>query len=278
MLRAVVAELLKNRYSKAFVADLADRIGDVYGDFDRAGFVKAVMSEGWRALELKGRMKRISETLHRFLPPNYGDALAVLKKIAPDEQGFEYLFLPDFVERYGMDSFEPSMKALESFTEFASAEFAVRPFIVRHPDRMMRRMKRWAKSRNEHLRRLASEGCRPRLPWAMALPEFKRDPSPVLEVLDALKTDSSEYVRRSVANNLNDISKDHPNTTLRIARSWKGISSETDRLVKHACRTLLKAGRREAMELFGYAAPRGICVADFDFASSVPWGAIFVFR
>ena len=266
-----MAELLKNRYTKAFVADLANRVGAVYGRFDREGFVNAVLSKGWRGLELKDRMKRISETLERFLPRDYRRSLDILEQVAPDEQGFEYMFLPDFVERRGLESFERSMQALEVFTEFASAEFAVRPFIVRYPDRMMRRLKRWAKSKNEHLRRLASEGCRPRLPWAMALPQFKREPSPVLEVLEILKADPSEYVRRSVANNLNDISKDHPDTTLAIARQWIGDNPDTDWLVKHACRTLLKAGRTEAMELFGYAPPKGIRVETFELLEEVPW-------
>jgi len=235
------------------------------------------MSKGWRDLELKDRMKRISESLESYLPRGYSDALDILEQVAPDEQGFEYMFLPDFVERRGLESFERSMRALEVFTEFASAEFAVRPFIVRYEAKMMRRMKRWAKSKNEHLRRLASEGCRPRLPWAMALPAFEANPSSVLDVLEILKADPSEYVRRSVANNLNDISKDHPDTTLKVARQWIGDNPDTDWLVKHACRTLLKSGRTEAMELFGYAPPKGIRVAEFKSTRKVPWGGALDF-
>lgn len=117
---------------------------------------------------------------------------------------------------------------------------------------MMAVMKRWTAHDNEHVRRLASEGCRPRLPWAMALPEFKRDPSPVLPILEALKADRSDYVRRSVANNLNDIAKDHPEVVLGVAQRWLGKNKLTDALVKHACRTLLKRGDVRALELFGY--------------------------
>lgn len=266
-----MAELLKNRYTKAFIADLADRVRAAHKAFDSEGFAKTVTSKGWRNLELKDRMKRISESLESYLPKDYSDALDILEQVAPDEQGFEYMFLPDFVERLGLHSFERSMKALEVFTEYASAEFAVRPFIVRYEAKMMRRMKRWAKSKNEHLRRLASEGCRPRLPWAMALPAFKADPSLVLDVLEMLKADPSEYVRRSVANNLNDISKDHPDTTLRVARQWIGENPGTDWLVKHACRTLLKSGRAEAMALFGYAPRKGIRVEEFESTENVPW-------
>ena len=128
---------------------------------------------------------------------------------------------------------------------------------------MMQQMTRWADSENHHVRRLASEGCRPRLPWAMALPEFKKDPEPVLDILEKLKNDESEYVRRSVANNLNDISKDNPEITIRLAEKWLGQSAETDWVVKHACRSLLKQGLPEVMRLFGFVEPINFGVTQF---------------
>jgi 3-methyladenine DNA glycosylase AlkC len=247
-----MSSLLKDRYSPACVNRLAEGVRAVWPQFDQAGYVRAVLGDGWGGLELKQRMRRLSSMLHRFLPMPYARQIAVLKKFAPAFGGLEGMLFPDFVEQFGLDDFETSVRALEWFTPFSSSEFAVRPFIVRHGPKMMTVMRRWALHENEHVRRLASEGCRPRLPWAMALPEFKRDPSPVLPILEALKGDPSDYVRRSVANNLNDIAKDHPEVVLEVARRWLRKSKVTDALVKHACRTLLRRGDRRALELFGY--------------------------
>lgn len=187
------------------------------------------------------------------------------------------MFFPDFVERYGLSEFEDSIEALEAFTKVSSSEFAVRPFIMRYPQRMMAQMEIWADSKNEDVRRLATEGCRPRLPWAMALPGFKSDPLPVLEILEKLKEDESEYVRRSVANNLNDISKDHPELVIRVARSWMGKSPETDWVAKHACRTLLKQGDPDALGLFGFGSPAHIEIDDLIVDDSVAWGDSLTF-
>jgi 3-methyladenine DNA glycosylase AlkC len=124
----------------------------------------------------------------------------------------------------------------------------------------MRYLHTWAADQNHHVRRLVSEGCRPRLPWGMALPQFKKDPSPVLPILEELKNDESDYVRKSVANNLNEISKDHPDLVLDICERWYGQTANTDWTVKHACRTMLKAGNRRAMHLFGFADTANVTV------------------
>jgi 3-methyladenine DNA glycosylase AlkC len=116
----------------------------------------------------------------------------------------------------------------------------------------------WSLHPDAHVRRLASEGCRPRLPWAMAVPFLKKDPSPILPILNNLKADSSEYVRRSVANNLNDISKDHPELLLQIAQNWKGYSPDTDKLLKHASRTLIKSGNLPILQLFGFGEKQAV--------------------
>jgi 3-methyladenine DNA glycosylase AlkC len=247
-----VAEPLKNLYSKQYVARLAAALAAATPGFDRAGFEHAVLGPGWPRLELKQRLRRITQTLHGFVPGDYRQKLAVLRKVAPDFGGFTAMFFPDFVSEYGLDDFDVSVAALELFTQYSSSEYAVRPFILHYGDRMMVEMRRFAAHPNEHVRRLASEGSRPRLPWAMALPEFKRDPRPLLPILEALRNDPSEYVRRSVANNLNDIAKDHPDVVLEIAQRWSGTSPETDRMVRHACRTLLKRGDQRALRLFGH--------------------------
>ena len=137
---------------------------------------------------------------------------------------------------------------------------------------MMPQMLLWARSENHHVRRLASEGCRPRLPWAMALPEFKKDPSQVLAILELLKNDDSEYVRRSVANNLNDISKDNPQLLIDVAKSWMGNTSNTDALLKHACRGLLKSGNQTVLSLFGLKPANHVELSDFEVDTDVAIG------
>ena len=137
---------------------------------------------------------------------------------------------------------------------------------------MMEQMEKWAESDNHHIRRLASEGCRPRLPWAIALPEFKKNPEAVLKIINKLIYDDSEYVRRSVANNLNDISKDNPDIVINIAKEYLGKNKNTDKLIKHACRTLLKQGNSEVLKLFGYTEPDHITIKNFKIQKSVSIG------
>lgn len=251
----MMAEPLKAIYNESFLWGFGEKVRSAYGAFDTERFVASAMDDTWDGLELKARMRRISETLGAFLPDRYEDALDVLFAIDERCVGFPYLFFPDFVEVFGQaeQHWPLSMRALERFTPKSSAEFAVRPFLLRDPERMMRQMEQWSRSEDEHVRRLSSEGCRPRLPWGQALPMFKRDPAPVLPVLEQLKVDPSLYVRKSVANNLNDIAKDHPGLVLDIARRWIGAHPHTDWIVRHACRTLLRKADPDVLALFGYA-------------------------
>ncbi|MFB9277424.1 DNA alkylation repair protein [Cohnella cellulosilytica] len=259
-----MAEPLKAIYNASFLEAFGDKVKQAYGDFEIDRFVALVLGEGWEGLELKQRMRRITESLRRTLPADYGEALGVLEAIADECRGFPYLIFPDFVEKYGLDDWERSVRALEKFTSGSSAEFAVRPFIKLDQERMMAQMLEWSAHPDEHVRRLASEGCRPRLPWGEALVALKRDPAPILPILERLKADPSEYVRRSVANNLNDISKDHPQLVLDIAKAWQGADEGTDWIVRHACRGLLKAAHPEAMALFGLAPQDDIEVLEWE--------------
>lgn len=243
--------LLKDYYDRAFVARLGEAVATESAGFDVRVFTRAVLAPPWPDLALKQRMRRITAVLGDRLPGPYPRQLAVLERIASQFTGLTALVFPDFVEVFGLDDLKRSLPALELMTRYSTAEFAIRPFIVRDPAATMAAMRRWAAHDNEHVRRLASEGCRPRLPWGMALQAFKRDPLPVLEVLEILKADPSEYVRRSVANNLNDIGKDHPDVLLEVAARWHGRHADTDRLLKHACRTLLKRGDLRALTIFG---------------------------
>jgi 3-methyladenine DNA glycosylase AlkC len=249
-----MADALKDIYSKEFLESFAGKVQSAYDIFDKKGFVDDVIDNKWQELKLKERIRRISETLGRYLPEKYEDALKILFSIDEDCIGFPYLFFPDFVAVYGRgkEQWERSMKAIERFTMRSSSEFVVRPFIISDPERMMKQMLEWSKSDNEHVRRLASEGCRPRLPWGEALPIFKKDPKPVISILKQLKEDPSIYVRKSVANNLNDISKDNPETFIEVIKKWKGKNTNTDWILRHGARTLIRKANPEVMKLFGY--------------------------
>jgi len=255
-------EPLKNVFFTAeSLARLADAIARAYPAFDTARFDRLVHDQTWEGLALKARMAHVTRCLHEIFPKDYAQALEILRQAVPSVSGFEAMCFPDYVEQYGLDHWELSLPALRLFTRYGSAEFAIRPFIARDPERAMAAMRAWAEDENPAVRRLASEGCRPRLPWAMALPVFKKDPSPILPILEVLKDDVSEDVRRSVANNLNDISKDHPELVIEIGERWYGESEEVNRVVKHACRTMLKAGVPRAMRLFGFGDPAQIRIA-----------------
>lgn len=256
-------EPLKNLYSKSLIENLSSEISKYYSVFDKNAFRRSVFDKGWKNKELKQRMRHIAERLHDFLPANYKKSIKILRAVAVKFDGFEYMFFQDYVECYGLDDFTTSVSALEHFTKYASSEFAVRAFILQDEKRMMKQMLCWASSDNHHVRRLASEGCRPRLPWAISLPSFKQDPQQVLTILKFLMHDESEYVRRSVANNLNDISKDNPKIVIELARQWLGKSANTDRLIKHACRTLLKQGDRKVLSLFGFTQTNHIKTSQF---------------
>lgn len=270
-------EPLKNCYNTQFIQSLANELAQSYADFDQQGFVEYIFDKKWADRELKARMRHISGAFVVFIPLEYVQILNVLKTIKPKALGFEYMFLPDFVECFGLDDYQHSVDALAYFTQFASAEFAVRAFIKQDSHKMMAQMRVWANSDDEHLRRLASEGCRPRLPWACALPEFKQEPSLILPILQVLKNDNSLYVRRSVANNINDIAKDNPEIVVKIAQDWLGENSEVDWVVKHGCRTLLKQANPEIMALFGWEKPTGIIVQDFKISPLINFGGVLEF-
>lgn len=246
-----MAEPLKNLYNQTFIINLAHQIAKNYAAFDIDLFTKLVFDKHWEQKELKQRMRHISECMHQTLPLSYKDQVNVLMQTAPHFGGFTAMFFPDFIEVYGQDDLKTSVKALEHFTQFSSSEFAVRPFIIKYPNEMLKQHLVWSKHKNHHVRRLASEGIRPRLPWAMALPMFKSNPTPILGILNNLMTDESEYVRRSAANCINDISKDNPDTVIELINQWKDHSDETNWILKHASRGLLKKGNATVLKAFG---------------------------
>jgi len=268
-----VPQKLKDRFLlPADVRRFADGIVAAHPTFPRDRYVDLVLDGEWEERELKQRLRHLAECLGEVFE-DYGEALEILERTAEQTEGFLALALSEYVLCFGQEDAERSLPALRLFTRYGSSEFAVRPFLERDPDGTLAVMLQWTEDDNEHVRRLASEGCRPRLPWAPALPGFKEDPEPLIPILEALKDDPAQYVRRSVANNLNDISKDHPDRVLDIARRWIGVSDHTDGIVKHACRTLLKAGDPRAMRIFGFADPAQLRVEELGLsAASVPIG------
>ena len=267
-----MAALLKDVFDKKFITALASDLKKAHPKFDQQAFIKAVFKKGWKEKELKQRIRHISENMQQGLPADYKKAIAILKPVSGNYNELQHLIFPDFVEHCGIDDLHTSIDAMAHFTPNSSSEFPVRFFIIKYEKQMMAQMKKWANSKNEHLRRLASEGCRPRLPWAIGLPKFKKDPSAVLPIIEKLKNDKSEYVRRSVANNLNDISKDNPKLVITLAKQWHGISTETDKLIKHGCRTLLKQGEPKILQLFGFKAPKHVELKKFKVTKAIKLG------
>jgi 3-methyladenine DNA glycosylase AlkC len=252
-----MSSLFKDIYSDVFYDRFSNIAGEVIPSFDKAKFIQSIFNNDWEKKELKERMKHTALVLHGFLPEDFDLSAKIIEQIIVKlkqddftETSIEFMFFPEYIEYFGLGHFETSVKTIETVTQFTSCEFAVRPFIIKYGDRMIDQMLEWSLHENEKVRRLSSEGSRPRLPWAMALPTLKNDPTPILPILENLKSDPSESVRRSVANNLNDISKDNPDIVIAIAKKWKDIGPKTDSIIKHGCRTLLKQGHPAVLDYY----------------------------
>jgi 3-methyladenine DNA glycosylase AlkC len=266
-----MAEPFKNVFNTELILAMAEQFHQQWSDFNNKAFCDTA-SEGLHALELKQRSEQIMHAMVKYLPNDFAKAggiiLASLSParegdifgISTDKQGIAgWAIMPitHYIGLYGQKHFDLSMTLLKECTKRFSSEFGIRFFLLKHPEKTLLTMKEWAKDANRHVRRLASEGSRPRLPWAMQLPAFIDDPSPVIEILEILKDDHEEYVRRSVANNLNDIAKDHPKLVTKIAEHWMyEASTERKKLIRHACRTLLKQGNSQVLQVFAYNQPK----------------------
>ncbi len=266
-----MATPLKDLYSPAFYQQFGNVMSQVLESFDYQKFRKRIFDQDWETKELKDRMNHTALVLHDFLPQPYPEAtqkiIAIIDRLEAagiTENSLEFMFFPAYIEHFGRADFETSVNAMERITQFTSCEFAVRPFYLNYPKQMLAQTMKWAKHSDHRVRRLASEGCRPRLPWAMAIPYLKKDPSPILPILKLLKDDPAEWVRRSVANNLNDVSKDHPEIIISLAKEWIGRNPHLDWVIKHGSRTLLKQGNAEIMRLFGFGSVEDIGLQDFN--------------
>lgn len=236
------------------------------------------ISNKLEALELKQRAEFIADEIHQVLPSDLTLRYQIIRgmlhtrphanlKVSQqsDENGlcgWAMMCIGPIVAKHGLADFEKSLCLLKDMTAYFSCEFDVRPFIIKDQIKALSIMSDWVNHPDYHVRRLLSEGTRPKLPWAMQIPELIIDPSPMIPLLSALKDDKEEYVRRSVANHLNDIAKDHPELVADIAHEWineGGVTESTqknrEKLVKHACRTLIKQGHTRALEAFGIHKP-----------------------
>ncbi len=253
--------LLKDFINAELVERIADRIVALHPAFDAAAFRAAVVDD-LDKLELKARHRLIAAQLREFLPADFPEALRILVAMLQDEHdtpgkesGLQMMAIPAFVEIYGGHHPRESLDAMPAITRVSSCEFALRPILAAHTQATLGRLHEWIEHEDAHVRRLVSEGSRPRLPWAPPLQQFVADPSPSLALLERLKDDSSLYVRRSVANHLNDISKDHPELVLERMEAWSvDAGEERLRLINHALRTLVKLGDQRALAILGYGA------------------------
>jgi 3-methyladenine DNA glycosylase AlkC len=258
---------LRDVFNEDFVERLTTAIKKDYTPFDSVQCHRLIFQEDWQDLALKQRMRRITISLYETLPKEYRKALSILYKVAPPFDGLSGIIFPDYVEQYGLIDWDESLRALETFTKYSTSEFAVRTFLLHDQEKMIARMIEWSKHPNEHVRRLASEGSRPRLPWGLSIPSLKLNPLPSLAILTNLKQDESLYVRKSVANHLNDISKTHPDLVLNIAKEWYGKNEKTNWIIKHACRTMLKNGDKDILSIFGYIDDESIQLHHFNCSS-----------
>ncbi len=255
----------KNYFGTDLARDLALRIQAVYPQFHAESFVQQVAAQV-DELELKARVALIADALHAHLPASYLAALDILHAILGPElsseegmfnEGYYLMPVAYFVEVYGQEHFDESLAALYEITRRHTAEWNIRPFLAREPQRMLALLHQWAHDDNVHVRRLVSEGTRPRLPWAARLQMFVDDPAPLLHLLAELKNDPSPYVRKSVANNLNDIIKDHPDLVLEHLTEWQSDAAEaTLWIIRHALRNLVKQGDPRALRLLGIEQPQ----------------------
>ncbi|MGE4062338.1 MAG: DNA alkylation repair protein [Rhodospirillaceae bacterium] len=255
----------KDFFDRALVEDMAHHLHRVWPQFDKKSFVAAAV-KNFASLALKQRADQIAAALAAFLPGDVPRALKVLTASLRPLRGHE----PDpnpasgvagwavwpygaFVAAQALEHPHEALAALREITIRSTSEFAIRPFLVRHTELTLSTLREWSKDENHHVRRLVSEGTRPRLPWGLRLKAFVKNPAPILPLLEALRDDPSDYVRRSVANSLNDIAKDHPDLVAAVAMTWlKNASAERARLVRHACRTLIKKGHRPALKALGF--------------------------
>lgn len=267
-----MAEPLKNRFGRDVPSRIATSLKRAWPRFDSSGFVARAL-RGYDDLELMPRGRAIAAAMSEFLPEDFRRASEILiaslgpKLDRTSGNGMApFIYLPHvfFVASDGLDDFDAAMRAHYELTQRFTAEFGIRPFIEKYPERCLALFAAWTRDESVHVRRLVSEGTRPRLPWAARLRCFESDPTPALALLERLKDDPEDYVRRSVANHLNDVGKDHPDLLVAVADRWlRDADANRERLVRHALRGLVKSAHPGALALLGYGAKSKLEITDF---------------
>lgn len=271
-----MADSLETFFSPELVRRLAADVARAHPAFPARAFVKSATT-GLAELGLLARGKHIAAALAEHLPPEYPDAIGVLlRSLGPEHQTDElvgagmapFFYLPHvlFVAERGLEHFELSLQAQYELTKRFTAEWSIRAYIAKDPERTFEVLDEWARDRDPHVRRLVSEGTRLRLPWAMRVPWLDRNPGRVLELLELLRDDPTTLVRRSVANNLNDLGKVHPTLLVETCAAWlKSASAERRALVEHALRSAVKRGDSGALALLGFGAKPSVALEDVRF-------------
>ncbi len=251
---------MKNQFNKAFIEAVAAEAKNLNREFKPAEFIASATRE-LEALEMKDRIKKIGEAFYDAFNRDftkvvsYGKAL-FMNEDAPDKTdwktGIKYEPLAHAIQHYGHSDFQNSMFLMAEITKRYTSEFAVRSFMLNNLHETIEVLTKWSTSDNHHLRRLASEGSRTRLPWGEKLTNLISEPHLTRTILENLKTDPSKYVQKSVANHLNDISKDHLDYFYSIISEWAKLSNpNTDWIVKHALRNEIKKGNATALQIVG---------------------------
>ncbi|MEL6404854.1 MAG: DNA alkylation repair protein [Chloroflexota bacterium] len=268
----------KDHFNRESATRLGNSIQAVYPAFDTATYANQV-ADAIEGLELKARVTEMTRLLYQHLPADYETAVDILVQSLGDEHseaegmftdGWYLMPVAHFVEIYGLDHFDASMSALNQITRRHTGEFAIRPFIERYPDQALATLREWVHSDSFHVRRLVSEGTRTRLPWASRLHLFIDDPTPVLELLHVLRDDPVKYVQKSVANNLNDLIKDHRKRITTLLIDWHADAPTASRqwIIQHASRNLLKDGDPQILAVLGYTGTDAIHLQDAELSTN----------
>jgi 3-methyladenine DNA glycosylase AlkC len=256
-----LASQLKDQFGPGVPRAIATMIQAVHPEFPREAFLRDALA-GYGPLSLTARGFHIASALRTHLPDDFPRAVRILVSSATQPHDHaagggmaSFLYMPHlfFVAKHGLEHFEESMRAQHALTQLFTAEWSIRAFLEKHPQKTLARLREWTTDPSHHVRRLVSEGTRPRLPWAPRLRAFQKDPRPVIELLELLKDDPELYVRRSVANNLNDIGKDHPVLLVQVAKRWlRGAGEQRRWIVNHALRSAVKRADAGALMALGY--------------------------
>ena len=242
---------------------LARELAHAWPEFPSRRFTRG-LDAALEPLELLARGDELSRRLCETIPASFTEGAQVLRRAlgSPTFTGWIVLPCGGYVARAGIDDPHRAMPLLAELTPRWSSEFAIRPFIEQHPEISYAHLREWVSHDDEHVRRLVSEGTRPRLPWAAQLRTLVADPNPNLPLLDALVDDPSPYVRRSVANHLNDVSKDHPGLALELAASWMARGDFGAGVARHGLRTMVKRGDERALRLIGATVDDAVTLSD----------------